>query len=274
MTVEASFVSRNALQGARVAISVSDSADLSRLGLAQQHCELAVAELVRAVLIADGAVVYGGRLVPSGYTQILFDEVARFAGDREALIICVPASEHANLSASEIRQLEDQASPSVTIRCLNQRGEPVSPNARDLSTEIDVPAGLSAMRSYVTANTVARVVIGGRLSGQQGFVPGVLEEIRLSLEASQPVYVAGGFGGAAYAAARAMNRDGESWGPEGLPHNVEAWADYLRTLGDLAPSASADGLDDVQRRQLAVTHRPADIAALTVLGLSRALPRP
>lgn len=270
MTNEASLVPRNALQNVRVAISVSDSADLSRLGLAHQHCELAVAELARAILIAGGTVVYGGRLVPSGFTQILFDEVGRFADDREALIVCVPESEHVKLSTSEIRQLEDQASSSVTIRCLDEGGEPVSPSARDLPAHIDVPRGLSAMRSYVTANTAARVVIGGRLAGHQGSFPGVLEEIRFSLEAGQPVYVAGGFGGAAYAAARAMDLDGGSWAPAGLPHGRDAWTDYLEGLGDLAPSAAADGLNDVQRRQLAVTHRPADIAALTVLGLSRA----
>ncbi|GAB2918010.1 hypothetical protein GCM10027047_14550 [Rhodococcus aerolatus] len=273
MSAEPVLVPRDALRDVHVAISVSDSADLSRLGLAQQHCELAVAEIARAILIAGGTVVYGGRLVPAGFTQILFDEVGRFADDREALIICVPQSEHVMLSANEIRQLEEDASSSVTIRCLDEGGQVVLPSERDLSGQVDVPLGLSAMRSYVTKNTAARVVIGGRLMGQQGPLPGVLEEIKLSLEASQPIYVAGGFGGAAYAAARAMNLDGGPWASAIIPFGGDKWTDYLASLEDLAPSAAADGLTDIQRRQLAVTHRPADIAALTVSGLSRAMSR-
>jgi hypothetical protein len=45
--------------------------------------------------------------------------------------------------------------------------------------------------------TAARVLIGGKVAGASGFLPGVFEEALLALERGQPLYVLGGFGGAA-----------------------------------------------------------------------------
>ena len=68
---EPTLISRDALSGQKVALSVSESADLSRLGLTEQHCRLVVAEVGRAIMLAGGTVVYGGHLNPGGYTEIL-----------------------------------------------------------------------------------------------------------------------------------------------------------------------------------------------------------
>ena len=43
----------------------------------------------------------------------------------------------------------------------------------------------------------ARIVLGGRVEGYKGTMPGIAEETRISLEAGQPVFVLGGFGGCA-----------------------------------------------------------------------------
>ena len=68
---EPTLISRDALSGKKVALSVSESADLARLGLTEQHCRLVVAEVGRAIMLAGGTVVYGGHLNPGGYTEIL-----------------------------------------------------------------------------------------------------------------------------------------------------------------------------------------------------------
>lgn len=60
-------------------------------------------------------------------------------------------------------------------------------------------AGLTAMRRKMTEDCCARIVMGGRLEGFQGLVPGVVEEAWLSLKAGKPLYLLGGFGGAARA---------------------------------------------------------------------------
>ena len=43
----------------------------------------------------------------------------------------------------------------------------------------------------------ARIIVGGRILGSHGFLTGVFEESLLALEAGVPLYVLGGFGGAA-----------------------------------------------------------------------------
>ncbi|RYD48134.1 MAG: hypothetical protein EOP85_04175, partial [Verrucomicrobiaceae bacterium] len=55
--------------------------------------------------------------------------------------------------------------------------------------------GLTLMRQLVTSNSAARIVIGGRVSGYKGRMPGIAEEVLISLAAKQPVYLLGGFGG-------------------------------------------------------------------------------
>lgn len=41
----------------------------------------------------------------------------------------------------------------------------------------------------------ARVVIGGRVEGYKGAMPGIAEEVLLSLKAGKPIFLVGGFGG-------------------------------------------------------------------------------
>ena len=50
----------------------------------------------------------------------------------------------------------------------------------------------------------ARIVVGGARVGFNGCLPGVLEEVLYALEHHRPVYVIGGFGGAAGTLARAV----------------------------------------------------------------------
>ncbi len=53
------------------------------------------------------------------------------------------------------------------------------------------------MRTVMLADTRARIVLGGRVEGYKGAMPGIAEETHLSLDAGQPVFVLGGFGGCA-----------------------------------------------------------------------------
>jgi hypothetical protein len=269
---EPELVAGDALRGITVGISVSDSADLSRLGLTSTHCELAVAELARAIFLASGTLVYGGQLVPGGFTDILVEEVRRYRDDRDALVLCVPESEHRRLTNDELARRETELHTSAELVCLDTTGEPISITTRtDDNVPIDVAAALTGMRRHITGRCDARVVVGGKLSGFEGTMPGVLEEALLSVEASQPLYIAGGFGGAAAAVALALGRQGAPWYPPGFPDNAdqhEAALGHLRSAANATPPA-IDGLSDNERHVLAATHRPGDIASLVVTGLGR-----
>lgn len=114
---------------------------------------------------------------------------------------------------------------------------------------------LSAMRRFATAGMVvqnravptptsippmsARIVLGGKLTGYSGFMPGVLEEARLAMEGNVPLYVLGGFGGASEVLARALLATAGQTVPELEP----AWH-FERTpaLARLRDQAAKSGL--------------------------------
>jgi hypothetical protein len=264
------LVPRDALNGTIVGISVSESADLGRLGLSATHCELAVAELARAIYLAGGTVVYGGRLVPAGFTDILLAELHEYRGDRNALVLCVPETEHQRLSDYELLRREHELHASAELVCLDAHGDPIDIRNRPAhSNATDPSEALSAMRQHITNRCDSRVIVGGKLQGYRGSMPGVLEEASLSLGASQPLYVAGGFGGAAAAVALALGRTGATAALDNYP---EGGAEHENLLAELATAeqtaaATSDGLNDEQRAQLAWSHRPGDIASLVVFGL-------
>ncbi len=61
---EEELLPSNAFTGIRLGISVSDSADLARLGLLETHFRLALGEIARCVLVSGGQLAYGG--LPTG----------------------------------------------------------------------------------------------------------------------------------------------------------------------------------------------------------------
>jgi hypothetical protein len=79
---------------------------------------------------------------------------------------------------------------------------------------------LAEMRRQATAATRARIVLGGKIHSFVGLLPGILEEVVLSIQAGHAVYVLGGFGGAAHLVAAALA--GEK--PESL---TRAWQERV-----------------------------------------------
>jgi len=139
----------------------------------------------------------------------------------------------------------------------------------------DVAGSLSAMRSYVAANTISRVVVGGRLQGYAGAEPGIIEEARLTLEAGRPLLASAGFGGASAAIAFQMKAETiEGWVPESdFPAGVDGVVAPLERFrvafesSGVGPPRGAQGAT----RLLGTSHRPGDIATSVVSILTDAL---
>jgi hypothetical protein len=75
-----------------------------------------------------------------------------------------------------------------------------------------VEGGLLASPAVATTETIgpmkARIAFGGKLQGYSGFLPGIFEEALVCLEHKTPLYILGGFGGAAEALAQAFGAGG------------------------------------------------------------------
>lgn len=277
MKDEISLVPSNSLQGIRVALSVSESIDLDRLGLAKTHLDLVVAEVTRAVIFAGGIVVYGGSLRPPRFTQIIMDEIRRYSDGRKALEIYAPLPEHREISHEDLVKIDDRLGMSGVLKLVSGTGEAKLVHEYDnqvFDESVSDAEALTSMRQLVSEMAEARIVLGGKLAGYAGAEPGVIEEARLTLENSRLLYVAGGYGGAASAIARVLAHESFNWIPSDFPKGVgsPAVGSALSRVKRAYDSASRDdGLNVDERRLLAVSHRPANIATLLVLGLSRAV---
>jgi hypothetical protein len=142
---------------------------------------------------------------------------------------------------------------------------------------------------------IARIVLGGRVDDFRGFLPGIFEETLLTLEHQCPLYVLGGFGGAAEALAKAFTAAGPP--PEftvdwqkahtpnvaklerlsaqfSLPSGVLTTSDALNSLTQYFPIVQADlagtlrtGLDQQETRELLSTQDTERAVALVYKGL-------
>jgi len=271
---EPTLISRDALSGKRIALSVSESADLARLGLNEQHCRLVVAEVGRAIMVAGGTVVYGGNLNAGGYTEILIEEAQRFSGGRPLLAIALAESEYRKLTEDELLAADRALGDFGRLTLVSESGDTVPISAAlEGSWTQDPGRALTAMREYVASETTARLVVGGRLADYAGAEPGVIEEARLTVQAGRLLLVAGGYGGAAAAVAQRLHpQHFVGWTPDGYPahaQNVEVSA-ALESVRDAYTSSDVNRAPDGDLlRLLAISHRPADIARATVRLLSQ-----
>ena len=266
----------------RVGVSVSDSDDLERLGLSKAHVDFAVAELARAVLIAGGTLVYGGRVKPPGYTQLLLHEVNRYGRRNDVLTLCLAAPEHRKLSVEEMGFFDRQLGTRVRLICLDEDGCPMDAltskaHERAIVGEANGPHAYSALRHYMVRVTDARVLVGGSLSTFAGAMPGVIEETINSISSGQPLIVSAGFGGAAALVARQLGIDELVWAPSDFPQRPddtridEAVIKLEEAIAETSWSPRQTGLTSDELSRLSATHRASEVASLAVRGLSRVL---
>lgn len=159
-------------------------------------------------------------------------------------------------------------------------------------TSPDVP------RSESVPPVSARIVLGGKLQGFSGFLPGIFEEVLLTLERGIPLYLLGGFGGAAEVLAEALlapapaplpealardwldrrqpalaalNQRGNArplpWGVRGTDAALAALRVQLTNARANLPGALHTGLSDEETRELMRTRDMRRAAALVHKGL-------
>lgn len=207
VTPMASLTSDLNLCDKKVAISVSENDDLTSLGIGGEVLKDLTVELTRHILKAGGRLVYGGDLRKDGYTE-LFKELSNKYGQKEKsdsdvvyidnylawpLYNNVTLEQKAEYLNSRINLISAEAGENVPEE---EKGVFVPPCS--LENRLKWATSLTSMREKMAEVANARIVVSGRTSGFKGCMAGIVEEFKIATEKNQPVYLIGGFGGAAH----------------------------------------------------------------------------
>ena len=256
-----------------VAISISESPDMAILGLGSEHLEDAMAEVARHLLAMGARLVYGGDLREHGFSTLLFELVTRHRRDadvgdgRSGVTNYLAWPVHSVLPVKQIESLAKTLKGAAALICLDQQGHEI-PMAKRRTLMQQEPSlmewsdGLTAMRRTMATVADARVVLGGRVEGFKGRMPGVGEEALIALESGQPLYVLGGFGGCAYDIATKLGLISNA-----ALRNLE-WPGRDR-FSDFSSSHLRNGLSNEENETLARTAHIDEAVALVLRGLLR-----
>lgn len=206
----------NKLNDAQIAISVSDSEDLQSLGIGKDMlCDLTV-ELSRHILKAGGKMIYGGDLRKDGYTKLfrdLSDQYGKYEKEKKDVFYFtdylswplynqMSMADRADYLSCRVQLVECEPSAVVPADLKNEFVPPVNDDFRYMWS-----TSLTAMRQQTEEKVKARILIGGRVKGFSGCMAGIVEEFITAKKANHPIYLIGGFGGAAKLLAEIIEKD-------------------------------------------------------------------
>ena len=259
------------IAGRTVAISVSESPDMAVLGLSDAHLRDAMDRLALHLLASGASLAYGGDLRKDGFTDLLFELVSRYQREESEVQIGVTNylawPVHVSKEADELEEISHSLAGTGELVCLTQDGRRLEPsvwNQRELHkpTDEEWATGLTAMRRVMHEAVQARVVLGGRVTGYKGDMPGIAEEALLSLKEGQPLFLLGGFGGCTRDIAETLGL---------VERRAGAYPDWLGRQKFEAFSSSdlSNGLSEEENATLARTPHIDQAIVLVLRGLHR-----
>lgn len=198
---------RELFENRTIAISISESPDMPALGLSKQHLQDAMAEIARHMLALGARLAYGGDLRAGGFSELLFELVARHRPDVDeqsgtGVYSYLAWPVHMGMEPQEVESAKADLAGVAELICLDLDGAVIPMDVRATqgtyaATPAEWARGLTSMRRTMQQATDARVLLGGAVTGYRGAIPGIAEEADLTLQAKQPMYLLGGFGGCA-----------------------------------------------------------------------------
>ena len=255
-----------------VGVSVSESPDMAGLGLSDGHLRDATAEIATHLLASGASLAYGGDLRGGGFAELLFELIQRYRPQSDSVhetrvtdYLAWPV--HIRMASSELQAIEQELRGAALLALLDIHGKRLAMEDRqELPThepnKHEWAEGLTAMRQLMREETDVRVLLGGRLDGYKGSMPGTAEEALLSLQSGQPVFLLGGFGGCARDIAETIGLVDTWAGSRSSWHGRTVFKDYT-------PEALNNGLALEENQVLARTPYIDEAVMLLLLGLHR-----
>lgn len=197
--------SQNDLKGKSIAISISEPDNLSGLPVAPTMMRDLSIEVARHLLVAGAKLVYGGDLRPDGMTYAL-SELTKQYGITEGsdpnmryLSNYIAWPIYNNMTISEKAFFKDHRVDIILTSAPDGLADEVKNSFVPSNTPENKylwAKSLTKMRTDMESGISARIVVGGRTSGFKGLMPGIMEEVCISMSNEHPIYIIGGFGGA------------------------------------------------------------------------------
>lgn len=199
------FSASRFLEGKNVAISISESPDSSILGIGKAMFEDLSVELARHLLVSGAHLVYGGDLRSGGFTELFKDLVYQYGiyeKDKTLknyftnylawpiYIGMTPASQ-AEYKACRVNCQKAEIPDTIPVALRDLMVPPTTVDNLYYWAE-----SLRAMRQEMESHIDARIILGGRITGFKGYMPGLYEEAIYAANANHPLFLLGGFGGA------------------------------------------------------------------------------
>ena len=288
--------------GKTLGISMALADDLASIGLSTTHLECAVAEVSQMMLIGGGSLLYAGAPgthVPDLTTAIM-DTVSSYtasvkaythlSGDPEQhdkhpgdmFSLAVP---YVVLNTSEsikrLAEAADHFAGYASILVLDENGRKIE-DFDDLQPwqgdSNETARALHHIRQALPQYCDARLLIGGKTrrqstdipNGYIGDFPGIVEEALYTLRKGQPLFIAGGFGGAAALLARELGLGRDLPVPDEALAEIKLCDAYRKAVDEIKErfDPTRTGLNDDDLRCLATTQRASELGALIAKGLS------
>ncbi|NKM24325.1 hypothetical protein [Rhizobium laguerreae] len=262
---------REVLDNKSIAVSTSESPDMPGLGLQAEHLRDAMTEIARHTLALGAKLVYGGDLRTDGFSNLLFELAARYRRDTSnprklGVTNYLAWPVHIRQEPEQLDQASADLEGVAELRLLDINGKDLDLKERHnlethQPTEPEWALGLSSMRHKMLAETHARIILGGRVDKFMGDMPGIAEEALYSLQAKQPLYVMGGFGGCARDVAEEI----------GVlePNGVREWPGRDK-FNSFKGKKLNNGLSPEENRILASTPHVDQAIVLILRGLTKA----
>lgn len=237
---------KNILQGKRVAISVSDSEELEHLGLSQQHLKDISIEIARYLMVNGATMLYGGDLRNGGYTK-LFAELSyqyKFLSDRKSRFVnYFPFPNFLKVSLDDRADFVKQQVEAKILDTPKHLGKIDLEKKYNAFSSVEdrhiYSECFSDMRIIMAKESDARILLGGKQKNYLGYIPGIIEEAYQSIRAGKPIYLIGGFGGAANSLTRVMS--GER--PEQFTNEFQYDSDFLQEFRKYCEGKSIINID-------------------------------
>lgn len=284
------FAASRFLEGKNVAISISESPDSLSLGIGKAMFEDLSVELARHLLVSGAHLVYGGDLRPGGFTE-LFKDLAYQYGIYEKdktlknyftnylawpIYIGMTPATQAEYKSCRVH-CQNATIPDTIPTDLH--GQMVPPNT--VEKLYYWAESLKAMRQEMESNIDARIILGGRVAGFKGYMPGLYEEAINAANSKHPIYLLGGFGGAAYRLIKLIKGETTSEEMFGECCSYSSYQEFvsylnsknieinLKALEVFANNLAIlnNGLSEDENKRLFVTTNVTEIIALVLKGL-------